>query len=56
MAARTDCQHYSARTYPSGEKIERCRLEVAETMPFACPDDCIFFEPRPPMSAGWVQG
>ncbi len=31
--------------------IQRCRVDAAELMPFACPDDCLFFEPRP---IGWV--
>jgi hypothetical protein len=26
---------------------------VAQTMPFACPEDCLFFEPRPLSDAGW---
>ena len=46
MAVRTECRHYSSRTLASGEVVERCRLEVNEDMPFACPDGCLFFEPR----------
>ncbi len=54
MAARTDCRHYSTRTVATGDKVERCRLDVAQLAPFSCPDDCIFFEARPGMSAGWT--
>lgn len=54
MGARTDCRHYSARTLSSGDKVERCKLDMAEITPFSCPDDCLFFEPRPGMSAGWT--
>ena len=53
MSVRDDCRHYTCRSLPSGDRIERCRLEVAESMPFACPDDCLFFEPRPISDAGW---
>jgi hypothetical protein len=35
--------------------LERCRLDAAQAMPFACPDDCLFFEPRPISDAGWQQ-
>ncbi len=55
MAVRADCRHYSSRGAPTGEVLERCRLEVAEMMPFACPQDCLFFEPRPISDAGWQQ-
>lgn len=40
---------------PTGEVIERCRLDVAETMPFACPEGCLFFEERSISDAGWHQ-
>ncbi len=53
VAVRTDCRHYSSRSLPTGDTVDRCRLDVAETMPFACPEDCVFFEPRPISDAGW---
>jgi hypothetical protein len=28
-------------------------MDVAEAMPFGCPDDCVFFEPRSITDAGW---
>jgi hypothetical protein len=54
MAVRDDCRHYTLRTLATGDKLERCRLGVNEDPPFACPESCVFFEPRPPMSAGWT--
>lgn len=48
-----DCRHYSLRTLPTGDAVERCRLDVAVETPFACPDDCLFFEPRPISDSGW---
>ncbi len=53
MGVRDDCRHYSSRSLPTGDTVNRCRLDVAETMPFACPEDCLFFEPRPLNDAGW---
>ena len=53
MAVRSDCRHYSSRTLESGETVQRCRLDAAEAAPFACPADCLFFEPRSISDAGW---
>ena len=53
MAVRKDCRHYSTRTIPTGEVVQRCRMEMAEAAPFGCPDDCIFFEARAITDAGW---
>jgi hypothetical protein len=54
MVVRPDCRHYSARTLATGDKLERCKLGVNEDAPFACPEGCVFFEPRSGMSAGWT--
>jgi hypothetical protein len=56
MAVRDDCRHYSTRTTPSGDLLQRCRLAVNEDMPFACPEGCLFFEPRPFRASGWTGG
>ncbi|MGI9624276.1 MAG: hypothetical protein ACR2PK_15690 [Acidimicrobiales bacterium] len=52
MAVRTECRHYSSRSTAGGEEVQRCRLEVNDDTPFACPPDCLFFEPRK-MGTGW---
>jgi hypothetical protein len=53
VPVRADCRHYSTRTTPGGEVVQRCRVEMAEAAPFGCPDDCLFFEPRAIADAGW---
>ena len=55
LPMRTDCRHYIQRTTSGLEQIERCRLDAAELDPFACPEGCLFFEPRAVSAAGWVQ-
>jgi len=55
MAVRTDCRHYSTRSTPGGDLVQRCRVQANETAPFACPDGCVFFEPRPIADAGWAR-
>jgi hypothetical protein len=53
MAVRTDCRHYSSRTTNDGV-VERCRMDMAQAVPFDCPDHCIFFEPRGVSGTGWT--
>ncbi len=53
MAVRKDCRHYSTRTTADDDVVQRCRVNMAEAMPFACPEDCVFFEPRSITDAGW---
>jgi len=53
VGVREDCRHYSTRTTPAGEVVQRCRLAVNEDAPFACPEHCLFFEPRSITDAGW---
>src|SRR3546814_10037483 len=45
--------HYSTRTTAGDEVVQRCRMDMAEATPFACPVDCIFFESRSITDAGW---
>ncbi len=55
VAVRTDCRHFSSRTTPAGDVVPRCRLGANEEVPFACPDGCLFFEPRHVSDAGWTR-
>lgn len=50
-----DCRHYSTRTTPGGDVVQRCRIDANEKAPFACPDGCLFFEPRAITDAGWAR-
>jgi hypothetical protein len=53
---REDCRHYSSRTVAGGDVVQRCRLGANADAPFACPQGCLFFEPRPISGAGWQAG
>jgi hypothetical protein len=53
VGVRHDCRHYSTRTTATGEVVQRCRVDMAEAAPFACPEGCLFFEPRSITDAGW---
>jgi hypothetical protein len=52
---RTDCRHYDSRTYPSGEVVQKCRLDLAPEAPWRCPENCPSFTKRL-MDAGWQYG
>jgi hypothetical protein len=56
MPVRRDCRHYSTRSMPTGETVQRCRLTANTDAPFGCPDDCVFFEPRSLSATGWETG
>ena len=53
MGVREDCRHYSTRTVAPGDVVQRCRVDANERAPFACPDGCLFFEPRSITDTGW---
>jgi hypothetical protein len=55
MPMRTDCRHYDSRSYPSGEVVQKCRLDLAPEAPWRCPDDCPSYTRRT-MDAGWQYG
>ena len=56
MSVREDCRHYSSRTVGSGDVVQRCKVDFAATAPFACPEDCLFFESRVITDASWRRG
>lgn len=37
----------------NGDQVQRCRMDAAEQTPFACPENCLFFEERSITDAGW---
>jgi len=56
VGVKDDCRHYAMRSTPSGDKIQRCRLDANEDNPFACPEGCLFYERRGISAAGWQVG
>ena len=43
---RENCKYFESRTYPSGDTVRKCDLDLAPEAPWRCPDDCSGFEPR----------
>ena len=52
---RTNCKFYESRTYPTGESVRKCDLDLAPEAPFKCPDNCSAFQPRM-VDIGWSYG
>lgn len=43
---RQDCKHFESRTYPDGETVRKCDLDLAPEAPWKCPEDCPKYEKR----------
>ena len=54
MPMRMDCRNFESRTYPNGETVRKCNLDLAPEAPWRCPANCPKFEPR--LDAGWTYG
>lgn len=52
---REECKNFQSRTYPGGETVRRCILDLAPEAPWRCPDPCPAFELRL-VDAGWERG
>lgn len=52
---RENCRHFESRTYPNGDTVRKCDLDLAPEAPWRCPDDCPEFSPRR-LDAGWQTG
>lgn len=55
MGMRTDCRHYESRTYPSGDTVRKCRIDLAPEAPWNCPAECPGYSRRM-IDAGWQYG
>lgn len=55
MPMRQECVHFESRTYPNGETVRKCDLDLAPEAPWRCPDDCPKFARRM-ADVGWSYG
>jgi hypothetical protein len=46
MPMRQDCKFFESRTYPNGETVRKCDLDLAPEAPWRCPDDCQAYTKR----------
>jgi hypothetical protein len=52
---RQDCKQFESRTYPNGETVRKCNLDLAPEAPWRCPDDCPRYERRL-VDVNWSHG
>ena len=52
---RQECKHYQSRTYPSGDTVRKCSLDLAPEAPWNCPADCSKYALRL-ADVGWQHG
>lgn len=43
---REGCKFFESRTYPNGDSVRKCDLDLAPEAPWRCPDDCPAYQPR----------
>jgi len=55
MPMRQDCKYFESRTYPNGDTVRKCDLDLAPEAPWRCPDDCASFERRL-VDVNWSHG
>ena len=46
MPMRQDCKHFESRTYPNGDTVRKCDLDLAPEAPWRCPSDCSMYTRR----------
>jgi hypothetical protein len=55
MPMRTECKHFESRSYPNGDTVRKCNLDLAPDAPWRCPESCPRFERRLADQA-WTHG
>jgi hypothetical protein len=55
MPMRQDCKHFESRTYPNGDTVRKCDLDLAPEAPWRCPDDCPSYSRRL-VDVNWQHG
>ena len=52
---REECKFFESRTYPTGESVRKCELDLAPEAPWRCPENCPSYHRRM-ADVGWVHG
>jgi len=55
MPMRQDCKNFESRSYPNGDTVRKCNLDLAPEAPWRCPDDCGSFAKRR-VDVNWSHG
>ena len=52
---RTECKNFESRSYPNGDTVRKCNLDLAPDAPWRCPDGCPKFQRRL-ADVAWTHG
>ncbi len=52
---RTECKHFESRSYPNGDTVRKCNIDLAPDAPWRCPEPCSGFERRL-ADVAWTHG
>ena len=55
MPMRQDCKYFESRSYPNGDTVRKCDLDLAPEAPWRCPADCAKYAPRL-ADVNWAHG
>ncbi|MDA2946429.1 MAG: hypothetical protein O3C33_12600 [Actinomycetota bacterium] len=55
MPMRIECKHFESRSYPNGDTVRKCNLDLAPESPWRCPAECPKYERRL-ADAAWTHG
>ncbi|MEO6570129.1 MAG: hypothetical protein ABIO83_01135 [Ilumatobacteraceae bacterium] len=55
MPMRTECKNFESRTYPNGDTVRKCNLDLAPDAPWRCPENCPKYERRL-ADVAWAHG
>jgi hypothetical protein len=55
MPMRTECKNFESRTYPNGETVRKCNIDLAPDAPWRCPEPCSGYERRL-ADVAWAHG
>ena len=55
MPMRQDCKYFESRSYPNGDTVRKCDLDLAPEAPWRCPDDCPAYTRRM-VDVNWSHG
>ena len=55
MPMRTECKNFESRSYPNGDTVRKCNIDLAPDAPWRCPENCTGYERRL-ADAAWTHG
>jgi hypothetical protein len=55
MPMRTECKNFESRSYPNGDTVRKCNIDLAPDAPWRCPENCSGYVRRL-ADAAWTHG